>query len=182
LQLATCDFYGDFLLLDPCDAPAVFEFLQGKCSGEENSVARQGSSAPSKSRPCAFTSPNGRSGGIGRKSALGKGQGDLDPTQENPSQSSANKTPDNLNADYRDCSDPHDHGFPGEHIPDPDDLEDHMDPVEEDSDDEDTWRPLNPHEPGNVKIRPYKRGIASCCFWTYLFFQRLVELFLIIFY
>lgn len=28
--LATCGFYGDFLLLDPCDAPAVFEFLQGK--------------------------------------------------------------------------------------------------------------------------------------------------------
>jgi hypothetical protein len=27
LQLSTCDFYGDFLLLYPCDAPAVFYFL-----------------------------------------------------------------------------------------------------------------------------------------------------------
>ncbi|TKW35012.1 hypothetical protein SEVIR_2G343300v4 [Setaria viridis] len=159
--LATCDFYGDFLLLDPCDAPAVFEFLQGKCSGEENSVAHPGSSVPSKSRPYVFTSPNGRSGGTGRKSAPGKVQGDLDPTQENPSQSSANKTPDNLNADYRDWSDPHDPGFPGEHIPDPDDLEDPMDPVGEDSDDEDPWKPLNPHEPGNLKIRPYKRVKGS---------------------
>ena len=85
--MATCDFYGDFLLLDPCDAPAVFEFLQGKCSGKENNVAHQGSPAPSKNRPSMFTPPIGRSGGTGRKLAPGKVQEDLDPTQESPGQS-----------------------------------------------------------------------------------------------
>ncbi|CAD6223650.1 unnamed protein product [Miscanthus lutarioriparius] len=101
--LATCDFYGDFLLLDPCDAPAVFDFLQGKHSGKENSVAHQGSSAPSKSRANVFTSPNLRSAGT-------------------------------------------------------DDIED---PVGDYSDDEDPWKPLNPHEPGNLKIRPYRRVKGS---------------------
>ncbi|CAN6225711.1 unnamed protein product [Urochloa humidicola] len=143
--LATCDFYGDFLLLDPCDAPAVFEFLQGKCSGKENNVAHQGSSAPSKNRPSVFTSPNVRSGGTGRKSALGKIQEDLDPTQESvdPTQESLDPTQES----------------PGDYIPpEPDDLED---PVGEDSDDEDTWKPLNPYESGNLKIRLYRRVKGS---------------------
>jgi condensin-2 complex subunit H2 len=160
--LATCDFYGDFLLLDPCDAPAVFEFLQGKCSGKENNLAHQGSSVPSKNRPSVFTSPNGRSGGTGRKSAPGKVQEDLDPTQENPGQSNANKTEDNTNAGGNGWSDPVDHDFPGDYIPpDPDDLEDPVDPVGEDSDDEDPWKPLNPYEPGNLKIKPYRRVKGS---------------------
>ncbi|CAL5062504.1 unnamed protein product [Urochloa decumbens] len=173
--LATCDFYGDFLLLDPCDAPAVFEFLQGKCSGKENNVAHQGSSAPSKNRPSVFTSPNGRSGGTGRKSAPGKVQDldptqesldptqeSLDPTQESPGKSNANKTQDNIIAGGNDWSDHVDHGFPGDYIPpDPDDLEDPVDPVGEDSDDEDPWKPLNPYESGNLKIRPYKRAKGS---------------------
>ncbi|RLN33346.1 condensin-2 complex subunit H2 [Panicum miliaceum] len=160
--LTTCDFYRDFLLLDPCDAPAVFEFLQGKCSGKENNVAHQGSSAPSKNRPSMFTSPNGRSGGTGRKSAPGKVQEDLDPTQESPGQSNANKTEDNTNAGGNGWSDPVDHGFPGDYIPpDPDDLDHPADPVGEDSDDEDPWKPLNPHEPGNLKIRPYMRVKGS---------------------
>lgn len=159
MQLATCDFYGDFLLLDPCDAPAVFEFLQGKFSDKENSVAHQGSSTPSKSRLNVFTSPNGRSGGTGRKSALGKLQGDLDPTQENPGQSNAEATPDNKNTNLDDnyWSDPVDPVLPADYLPDPDDLEDHVDPVADDSDDDDDpWKPLNPHEPGNIKIKPYR--------------------------
>ncbi|XP_025806423.1 condensin-2 complex subunit H2-like isoform X3 [Panicum hallii] len=160
--LATCDFYGDFLLLDPCDAPAVFEFLQGKCSGKENNLAHQGSSVPSKNRPSVFTSPNGRSGGTGRKLAPGNVQEDLDPTQENPGQSNANKTEDNTNAGGNGWSYRVDHDFPGDYIPpDPDDLEDSVDPVGEDSDDEDPWKPLNPYEPGNLKIKPYRRVKGS---------------------
>ncbi|ONM57754.1 Condensin-2 complex subunit H2 [Zea mays] len=40
----------------------------------------------------------------------------------------------------------------------PDDIED---PVGDYSDDEDPWKPLNPHEPGNLKIRPYRRVKGS---------------------
>ncbi|XP_066400105.1 condensin-2 complex subunit H2-like isoform X1 [Miscanthus floridulus] len=153
--LATCDFYGDFLLLDPCDAPAVFDFLQGKHSGKENSVAHQGSSAPSKSRANVFTSPNLRSAGTGRKSAAGKVLGGLDPTQENPDQSSTQET----SPDDNHWSDPVQPSFADDvEMPHPDDIED---PVGDYSDDEDPWKPLNPHEPGNLKIRPYRRVKGS---------------------
>jgi len=153
--LATCDFYGDFLLLDPCDAPAVFDFLQGKHSGKENSVAHQGSSAPSKSRANVFTSPNARSAGTGRKSSAGKVLGGLDPTQGNPDQSSTQETiPDDNH-----WSDPVEPSFADDvEMPHPDDIED---PVGDYSDDEDPWKPLNPHEPGNLKIRPYRRVKGS---------------------
>ncbi|ONM57753.1 Condensin-2 complex subunit H2 [Zea mays] len=151
--LATCDFYGDFLLLDPCDAPAVFDFLQGKHSGKENSVAHQGSAAPSKSQANIFTSPNARSVGTGRKSAPGKVLGGLDPTQENQS-STQETSPDNKH-----WSDPVEPSFADDvEMHPPDDIED---PVGDYSDDEDPWKPLNPHEPGNLKIRPYRRVKGS---------------------
>jgi condensin-2 complex subunit H2 len=96
--------------------------------------------------------------------APGNVQEDLDPTQENPGQSNANKTEDNTNAGGNGWSYRVDHDFPGDYIPpDPDDLEDSVDPVGEDSDDEDPWKPLNPYEPGNLKIKPYRRGTGSCC-------------------
>ncbi|KAJ1291120.1 hypothetical protein BS78_02G294200 [Paspalum vaginatum] len=151
--LATCDFYGDFLLLDPCDAPAVFDFLQGKCSGEENNVVHQGSLAPSKNRPNVFSSPNGRSGGTGRKSASGKLR-DINPTVENPEQSPK------INASQSEYINPVDH-FPDLEMPNPDDAEDPVDPDEDFSDDEDPWKPLNPYESGNLKIRPYRRVKGS---------------------
>ncbi|EER97300.1 condensin-2 complex subunit H2 [Sorghum bicolor] len=152
--LATCDFYGDFLLLDPCDAPAIFDFLQGKHSGKENSVAHPGSSAPSKSRANVFSSPNLRSAGTGRKSAAGKVLGGLDPTQENPDQSTQGTSPDNNH-----WSDPVEPSFADDvEMPNPDYIED---PVGDYSDDEDPWKPLNPHEPGNLKIRPYRRVKGS---------------------
>ncbi|OQU91812.1 condensin-2 complex subunit H2 isoform X3 [Sorghum bicolor] len=106
--LATCDFYGDFLLLDPCDAPAVFDFLQG-----------------------------------------------LDPTQKNPDQSSTQET----TPDDDHWSDPVESSFDDDvGMPHPADIED---PVGDYSDDEDPWKPLNPHEPGNLKIRPYRRVKGS---------------------
>jgi condensin-2 complex subunit H2 len=162
MQLATCNFYGDFLLLDPCDAPAVFDFLQGKNSGKEKSVSHRGSSMPSKRQASAFTSPNGRSGGTGHKLNPEKGQEDPDPTQEiNPDQSQGmneNGTQENIGDfsfrgndwSYNDV--PHYDG--AAECPDDGD----------DSDEEDPWRPLDPHEPGNLKIRPYKKGTESHLF------------------
>ncbi|TVU38868.1 hypothetical protein EJB05_12263 [Eragrostis curvula] len=160
--LATCNFFGDCLLLDPCDAPAVFEFLQGKKSGKENSVTHRGSSAPSKSRKSAFTSPNGRSGGTGRKLNPEKGHGDPDPTQGNNLDQSQgmneNETHENIgdfNLGGNDWS-YDDMATSDGAAESPDDGND--------SDEEDPWRPLDPHEPGNLKIRPYRRGTGTCCF------------------
>ncbi|KAG8080354.1 hypothetical protein GUJ93_ZPchr0007g3101 [Zizania palustris] len=164
--LATCGFYGDFLLLDPCDAPAVFDFLQGKCSAKEDIFAERGSSVRSKSRSNVFSSPNGRSGVTGRKSTPGKIQdGNPDQTQENnPEQSqelNANQTQENVhdfNENDNHCSDhPVDHDFPDDDMPHADDADAMCQDIGDDSDSDDPWRPLNPHEPGNLKIRPYRR-------------------------
>ncbi|CAD6248403.1 unnamed protein product [Miscanthus lutarioriparius] len=120
-------------------------------AGEENSVPRQGSSAPSKSQANVFTTPNARSAGKGRQSAAGEVLGGLDPTQENPEQFSTQET----SPDDKHWSDPDEPNFVDDvEMPHPDDIED---PVGDYSDDEDPWKPLNPHEPGNLKIRPYMR-------------------------
>ncbi|KAL6656633.1 hypothetical protein ACP70R_004413 [Stipagrostis hirtigluma subsp. patula] len=160
--LATCDFYEDFLLLDPRDAPAVLDFLQGKSCGKEN-VAHRGSSAPSKNRTNVFTSPNLRSGGTGRKLTPGKTQGDPYQTQEiDPEQSQENATQTQEDIDfgvnYNHWSDhPGDNDFPHADMSHPDDVSAGCQDVGDESDDEDPWKPLNPHEPGNLKIRPYRR-------------------------
>ncbi|GJN11616.1 hypothetical protein PR202_ga29817 [Eleusine coracana subsp. coracana] len=154
--LATCNFYGNFLLLDPCDAPAVFDFLQGKSSGKENSAAHQRSSVRSIRRTSAFTSPDGRSVGTGRRLNPEEGQGDPDPTQEkNPDQSQGineNETQQNISNFSLGGNDwSYDDMPPSDGAAEcPDDGDD--------SDEEDPWRPLDPHEPGNLKIRPYRRG------------------------
>jgi condensin-2 complex subunit H2 len=156
MQLATCNFYGDFLLLDPCDAPAVFDFLQGKTSGKENSVPHRGSSMPSKTTTSTVTTPNGRSGGTGRRLNPVKGKEDPVPTQEtNPNQSQGmNETGTQENIG--------DFSFGGndwsyDDMPPSDGAAECPDDGD-DSDEEDPWRHLDPYEPGNLKIRPYTKG------------------------
>ncbi|ONK75006.1 uncharacterized protein A4U43_C03F12330 [Asparagus officinalis] len=114
--LATCNFYRDFLLLDPCDAGAVYKFLKGKSVDQEEPALYRGSSVRSKNRRSIFSSPTGRSGGTPHRSSLGKNQG-----------VTLNKTPESSNV--------------GD---------------DSDSDSDDPWKPLNPHEPGNLKIKPFK--------------------------
>lgn len=155
LQLATCTFYGDFLLLDPCDAPAVFDFLHGNNSDKENSVAHRSSSAPSKSRINAFTSPNGRSGGTGRKLNPEKGQGDPDPTQENNLDQSQEINENVTQEPIGDFSlGGNDWSY--DNMPPSDGAAEG--PDDGDDSDEDPWRSLDPHEPGNLKIIPYRKG------------------------
>lgn len=146
--LATCGFYGDFLLLDPRDAPAVFDFLQGKKSGKEDILAHRGGSAPSKIRNNVFASPNVRSGGTARRRTPGKVQEsqeiDLEPSQKNP--------------DQKDWSDHHvEPDSPGGSMYGPDDIDPGCPDPGDDSDDEDPYKSLDPHEPSNLKIKPYKR-------------------------
>ncbi|XP_037438080.1 condensin-2 complex subunit H2-like [Triticum dicoccoides] len=150
--LATCGFYGDFVLLDPCDAPAVFAFLQGKKSCKEDILPHRGGSAPSKARHKAFTSPNARSGGTARRKTPGEVLGNaVQPEIEKPQEMNPGKSP------AKDWSD-----HPGDLTPDPSMSQpDYVDPGSpdpgDDSDDEDPYKSLDPHEPGNLKIIPYKR-------------------------
>ncbi|KAM3385273.1 hypothetical protein ACQJBY_009285 [Aegilops geniculata] len=150
--LATCGFYGDFLLLDPCDAPAVFEFLQGKKSCKEDILAHR--RTPGKARNSVFTSPNVRSGGTARRRTPGKARDEnIDPTQD--SEQSHEMIADLSQED----SWPHhavDHNSPII-MPPPDDEDPGCPDLGDDSDDEDPYKSLDPHEPSNLKIKPYKR-------------------------
>nr|CAD1819240.1 unnamed protein product [Ananas comosus var. bracteatus] len=144
--LATCDFYGDFLLLDPCDAPAVDDFLQTNYVVEESVLPSRGSSVRSKGRNGFFASPTGRSGGSARKSTHKETQGiNLDRNLEQNFDFVDN---DNYNRDYPDHN-----NFEGEQ------PNFGCSSVRDDSDDEyeDPWKPLNPHEPGDLKIKPFKK-------------------------
>lgn len=151
LQLATNDLFRDFILLDSCDAAAVNEYLNSQNKTGKSNIYR-GSSIGSKSRK-NFQSPTQRSGGTGHKSA-GKSQ-DVDVNNftstdhehesnhfNNEASPPAYDIPDNDTHDFG-----MENGYPEARESDSDD-----------SDSEDPWKPLNPHEPGNLKVKPYKRG------------------------
>ncbi|CAL9082536.1 unnamed protein product [Musa acuminata var. zebrina] len=139
--LATCDFYGDFLLLDPCDARAVYDF------------SRTGSSVRSKKRRSPLKSPIIRSGGTAHKSSLGKNQG------ININEFSEDCYGFGINNDTQFAGSHVDHGYPDDdmhHVDEPNFA--CSNPQDESDDDiDDPWKPLNPHEPGNLKVKPFKR-------------------------
>ncbi|XP_010930202.1 condensin-2 complex subunit H2 isoform X1 [Elaeis guineensis] len=151
--LSTCDFFSDFLLLDPCDAGAVYDFLKTNAAGKENIAPHRGSSIMSKTRRNILTSPTGGFGATAHRSSIGKNQG------VNINQNMENNCAFEINNDNH-WSGPHvetDH---------PDDDMSHVEKpnlgfsdVMDDSDDDndDPWKPLNPHEPGNLKVKPFKK-------------------------
>lgn len=147
MQLATTHLYRDFILLDPCDAVAVNDFLGDNYAGKGKSSAHRGSSVRR-----GFHSPVGRSGGSARRSSVGKNQG----TNFNVSPIHGNG-PDVQNCDQGSQPPPvfgdDDHGF---------DMDNEhggtMDLSDTDADEDDPWKPLNPYEPGKLKVKPFKKG------------------------
>ncbi|CAN4094949.1 unnamed protein product [Withania somnifera] len=158
--LATCDLHQDFILLDACDSVTVDGFLDSEnIAGKGLTNSYKGSSLKSKYRK-NFSSPTGLSVGTGDKSSARKNQdanlyrspgvrefdpGNLnnDPLEFDPGNLNndpfSSYIPDNID-DAHGCED----GYS-----EPRDLDD--------SDDEDPWKPLNPHEPGSLKLKPYKK-------------------------
>ncbi|KAG2306020.1 hypothetical protein Bca52824_025768 [Brassica carinata] len=144
--LATTHLYRDFILLDPCDAVAVNDFLGDNYAGKGRNSAHRGTSARK-----SFHSPVGRSGGSARRSSVGKNQGtnfNHSPVYEN--------VPDAQNCDQGSQLPPafgdNDHGFDMDN--------DHggaMDLSDTDADEDDPWKPLNPYEPGKLKVKPFKK-------------------------
>lgn len=151
MQLAACDLYRDFILLDSCDAVAVDNFLDSR-AGKGPSNAYRASSITSKGRK-SFQSPSRQSGGTAPKlSAKKKNDADL---LQSPC------------ADQRfepnDCdigrSPPPACDFPM----DEDDGCGMGDAYSEhgDESDDDPWKPLNPHAPGSLKVKPFKKGFSG---------------------
>ncbi|GAB2220195.1 hypothetical protein Drorol1_Dr00007838 [Drosera rotundifolia] len=147
--LATNDLYRDFILLDPCDASVVDEFLKGDKTGEVQHSAHKGTPLTCKARK-TFLSPFRNSVGSARKSAQRKNLDEITQSafprngvegdDDHAGPSSASYGPDNGN-----CGAEMDY----DHAGGPDD--------DTDSDDEDPWKPLNPHEPGNLKVKPFRK-------------------------
>ncbi|KAE8677614.1 Condensin-2 complex subunit H2 [Hibiscus syriacus] len=150
--LSTNDLYQDFILLDPYDSVAVDDYLKGNVAGKGEHGTNKGSS---RRKTCQ--SPTRHSGGTARKSSHRKN-----------ADTNVNQTPRadcDFGVDERNMGhDPSvaddfgnvDHGF---------DMDDrHSEPRDlDDSDDDnnDPWEPLNPHEPGNLKVRPFRKVKAS---------------------
>ncbi|KAJ0966915.1 hypothetical protein J5N97_023832 [Dioscorea zingiberensis] len=149
--LATCNFYGDFLLLDPCDAGAVNSFLNTDPLEKERTAPHRGSSVRSKSQRSFYLSPTGRS-----KEAIHLS------SPCNNQDAYLNQFPVN-NCNFEISNDNQwsaPHGDTSFHQDDTWNGREPFADVRDDSDDdsEDPWKPLNPHEPGTLKIRPFKKG------------------------
>ncbi|KAJ8438214.1 hypothetical protein Cgig2_011576 [Carnegiea gigantea] len=147
--LATNNLYRDFILLDPCDAVAVDEFLKGdKCEGQYCSY--RGSSLFSKAHK-SFLSPVARnSGGTARKSSAKKGQ---NIGHGSPVGGVSENCYHEFEPGPSNFGTPHgNYGFVSyDHHSQQGDLDD------SDDDSDDPWKPLNPHEPGNLKVKPFKK-------------------------
>lgn len=140
--LATSDLYRDFILLDTYDSVAVDDFLEGDevCKGP-NDVYRGSSTRKS------FQSPTRRSGGTAHKSSLAKNKDVNLPASPRVACSfDVGPNPpvnDNFGENY--------HGF------DMDDNYSEPRDFDNSDDEDDPWKPLNPHEPGNLKVKPFRK-------------------------
>ncbi|KAG2721396.1 hypothetical protein I3760_02G080500 [Carya illinoinensis] len=144
--LATNDLYQDFILLDPCDAVAVDEFLKGNKAGKGQNGTHRGSSARR-----SFQSPTRHSGGTAQKSTLRKNQ-DASVSQFPGPNSNSDVNNNNVGADPPACENLNDNNWGldiDERYSEPGDFDD--------EDENDPWKPLNPHEPGNLKVKPFRK-------------------------
>ncbi|PIA44329.1 hypothetical protein AQUCO_01700137v1 [Aquilegia coerulea] len=145
--LATHDLYRDFILLDPCDASAVDKYLM---EGTGGNVANRGSSLRlSKTRKSSFQTPTKRSGGTAHKSPF------LD---ENLVRTPENNHDVELNDNSIWPDIPAACGFPENDYHEDGFNDGYAEPMDESDDEDDPWKSLNPHEPGNLKIKPFKKG------------------------
>ncbi|KAK9076088.1 hypothetical protein SSX86_004421 [Deinandra increscens subsp. villosa] len=151
--LATSDLYRDFILLDASDAAAVDEFLS--CDGNDTisknkSGFKGGSiSAGSKSRK-SFMSPSKRSGGTKQKLSAGKTQ-NHDQIRSPFADNHFEPNDKNTHSHAQGCDVNMDHDF------DMDDGFSQHGPFDDSDEDDDPWKPLNPHENGKLKVKPFKK-------------------------
>ncbi|XWS08568.1 hypothetical protein CRYUN_Cryun40dG0013600 [Craigia yunnanensis] len=145
--LATNDLYQDFILLDPCDAVAIDDYLKGDEAGKGEYGTDRGSS-----RCKSFQSPTWRSGGTAHKSSLGKNKdANVNQSPRPDCGFGANDCNMGPGPPAADNFGNVDHGF------DMDDRYSEPRDLDDSDDDNDPWKPLNPHEPGNLKVRPFRK-------------------------
>lgn len=150
--LATNDLFRDFILLDSCDAAVVNDYLNSENKASKSNFCR-GSSITSKSRR-GFHSPSNHSCGTGHKSARNNQDVDVNNLTSLVGEFKSNNCNIEASPPANDFpeKDGNDFGLGNEHS----DFSE-----SDDSDSADLWKPLNPHEPGNLKVKPYKKVKAK---------------------
>lgn len=139
--------------MDPSDAEAVYFFSKTNDGGKNCIADDTGISVRSKIYVSPFYSPTTRSGGASH----GKNQGtELNKISENNCTFETNN-----NTQFSGLQVKYDHSDPEKCQPDEPDFG-FATPMDEfDNDDDDPWKPLNPHELGNLKVKPFKRSEVS---------------------
>lgn len=161
IQLSTCNFYEDFLLLDPRDSALVHDFGKSKASSKKKKS--QGSLLNSTIRRSCFLSPSRPSGGSCNKSGNKRKQdahvNDFSGNNLDFNTNSYDEEP-RLHADSEPNPnpdlDPTDYNFHHE-----DDQDAGNSDIRDSSDDEDDpWKkPLDPYQLGDLKVKPFRRGL-----------------------
>ncbi|XP_045792419.1 condensin-2 complex subunit H2-like [Trifolium pratense] len=147
--LSTTDLYQDFILLDTSDAVAVHEFMKSQNAGTTHCGTNRATSIRK-----SFLSPR-RSGGSAHKS-VAKSQ-----------RANSMFSPKKFSFEDKDArpSSPASAGFDnsnfGPNMDDGFDAPMDADNSDADDDDDDPWIPLNPHEPGNLRVKPFRKVKAS---------------------
>ncbi|GLJ13929.1 hypothetical protein SUGI_0222570 [Cryptomeria japonica] len=164
-QIATSSLHRDFLLLDPCDADAVDKLLnnafsKGTPSQPSGSVRHRTPRTPRNE----FSTPGKRVAST-QKSGLSKGNSIVKgPSFDDVAYGQG--TIANCNQSIFDTQDLGNDGtnnFDTPHI----DINTNTfggpaDPEDDFSEEEDDpWKPLNPHECGDLPVKPYRRGLLN---------------------
>lgn len=146
--LATNDLYQDFILLDPCDAVVVDDYLKG-----DGADKRQYGTYRTNSARKSFLSPSRRSGGTAQKSFHGKNQ-DANANLSPRFDRNFETNDCDMGSDPTNCNNAEDfgRGF------DMDDRHSEPEDLDDSDEDDDPWKPLNPHEPGNLRVKPFKKS------------------------
>ncbi|KAJ3705284.1 hypothetical protein LUZ61_008989 [Rhynchospora tenuis] len=168
--LATCEFYNDFLLLDPCDARSVKDFLNATPNKDrEPDPVDPASTIKSKNRQSAYKSPSAR------KSSQRKCKENEFNMDEGVNLEGAFECEAGENVAFE-CEGGENVAFGCEagendanwnnndydmgHQDAPDfGVSDGGDDSE--GDDDDPWKPLDPYEPGTLRIKPFKKVKAQ---------------------
>eukprot|EP00249_Psilotum_nudum_P022618 c28585_g1_i1 orf=145-2379(+) len=171
-QISTSSLHRDFLLLDPCDANAVDEYLMmDGAHGREETPGCPSSVARRRTPRGNFSTP-GRKGGVAQDVDNSKGNGSA---LRNAASGNSLPTSDKMDSWHTnfggeemwdDTCIVKDAGLGGrneggKHVINQeidDDAEVQVDGGFEEEEEDDPWVPLNPHELGTLLVKPYRRG------------------------
>lgn len=138
--------------MDTSDAAALHEFLKGNKAETGQNVAYRGSSNRK-----SFHSPRRRSNGSAHKNSAAKSQraNSNCSAQFNCSFDANNLPPSSPASAGFDMNVGCDANRDSESLSD---------------DDDDPWKPLNPHEPGNLRVKPFRKGLSSSFVLYYYYY------------